>query len=156
MTINWEWLETMVAGVAKSMPDGDEYQSFAMAWIYQQLEQYLRTHTNPPNFRNLVSWSLGHYLRNKRLHHQEDNFEDGNGFEIRDERIDPADQVAIRLDTKEFLEKLNENQKTVLTMTLEGFSGKEIAAVLQRAPGRISQIKGEIRDKATVHLIEYY
>ena len=154
VTVNWEWLENMVAGIAKGMPDGEEYQSFAMVWIYEKLEEYLRTHENPPNFRKLVIWSAGYYRRMRKVRDADSNI--GEREDIFFERIDPADQVALRIDIAEFLEKLNENQSSVFRLTQEGFSNNEIAGILQKTPGRISQIRGEIRDKATVHLIEYY
>jgi len=151
-TVNWEWLEKMLARKAGEFRDGEEYISYATSFILEAVERCKVTGADL-NLQLSIQWSANNWIRYRSTRDAALNI--GNEMDFVDERLRPDEQVMIKLDTEAFFAVLNENQKRVLRMTLEGFSGKEIAEILKRSQGRITQIRDEIRLKAIEFMPEY-
>ncbi len=151
-TIEWEWLDKMIIERSKEMRDGEEYHSYALCYFRDRLERCKATGATP-NFQMLLQWSVLGWIRYQSTRDADHNI----GLETRfiDKRSKPDEQVMVKLDTEDFCKVLNANQRRVLNMTLQGYSGLEIAAALKRAPGRVSQIRDEIRMKAIEFMPEY-
>lgn len=58
---------------------------------------------------------------------------------------DPATIAQVRIDLTEWLSTLSDQQRTVATLFATGCRTTEIAALLKKTPGRISQLRDELR-----------
>lgn len=151
-TIQWDWLDKMIAERATDFRDGEEYHSYALVWIREQLEK-CEAKNAKPNFKLLIQWSALHWVRYQSTRDADHNF--GDKVTFIDQRDTPADQVMVKLDTESFMSVLNRNQQVILRMTMQGFRNDEIAEDLKVSAARVSQIRNEIRVKALEFMPEY-
>ena len=148
----WDVVQRMVTRKARTMQDAEEFESFAMAWLYEKITEYVKTN-NPPNIPVMLNFCYLYYQRQRNA--KDADFNLGEDTAILSRCEDPAIAVQVTLDTQAFMKVLNATQNRVLTLTLQGYGTTEIAQALRRSPGRVSQIRTEVQQKACEFLAAY-
>lgn len=149
----WNVVQRMVQRKSKGLLDREEFESFAMTWLYELVTEYQATTNNPPNLPLMVNYCYLYYIRQRDA--KDADFNLGYDTAILSRCDDPALAAQVSLDTEAFIGVLNAKQSRVLTLTLQGYGTAEIATLLRLTPGRVSQIRTEVQRSACEFLAAY-